>query len=260
MSEVPVGKFVWYDLVTTDPGAARDFYTNVIGWGRETWEAGPTPYEMWVAEGGPIGGVVELPEEARQSGAPPHWLAYIAVEDVDATAGRAVELGGKVLVPGQDIPTVGRFAILADPTGAVFAAFRPEGEAPGHDGMARIGEMSWHELMSEDYQAAFDFYAELFGWQKTTAMDMGPEQGIYQMYGRGEGHELGGMMNKPPQVPVSCWMFYTRVGDLDATLEKVTANGGMVVHGPMDVPGGDRVAACVDPQGAAFAVHWSAQS
>ena len=249
MSQVPTGKFVWYDLMTTDPAAAQDFYTKVIGWGTETWEGAEEPYDMWTNARGPLGGVMQLPEEARAQGAPPHWLAYIAVEDVDATVAKATELGGNVLMPPMDIPEVGRFAVLADPAGAVIAAFRPEGEAPGPDGMPGVGEMSWHELMTDDYNSAFEFYAALFGWEKTTAMDMG-EAGVYQMYGRGVGGDLGGMMNRPPEVPVSCWTFYTRVEDIDETIGRVTDNGGTVLNGPMDVPGGDKVAQCLDPQGA----------
>jgi len=259
MSEVPTGQFVWYDLMTTDPDAAQDFYTKVIGWGTEAFEGGPKPYQMWTTQNGPLGGVMELPEEARASGAPPHWLAYIATDDVDATVAKAGELGGQVYMQPMDIPDVGRFAVLSDPHGAVFAAFKPAGESPKHEGMPRVGEFSWHELMTEDYGAAFDFYSELFGWEKTTAMDMG-EMGTYQMYGRAGGNELGGMMNRPPEMPVSCWTFYTRVDDLDGTLERVTSNGGQILNGPMEVPGGDKVAQCMDPQGAMFAVHWSAQA
>ena len=260
MSEIPTGRFVWYDLMTTDPAGARDFYTNVLGWGTETWDGGEQPYDMWTAPSGALGGVMELPPEAVAQGAPPHWMAYIAVEDVDATVEKGTSLGGTVLVPPMDIPTVGRFSVMADPHGAVFAAFRPEGEAPGHDEAPGVGEFSWHELVTEDYDAAFDFYSALFGWQKTDAMDMGPA-GTYQMYGRGVGPDLGGMMNKPPQMPEempASWWFYARVDDIDAALERVKENGGTVASGPMDVPGGDKVAQCQDPQGAWFAVHWTA--
>jgi len=246
--------------MTTDPAGAEDFYTKVIGWGTEAWEGGPTPYQMWTTGHGPIGGLMELPEEARAAGAPSHWLAYIATEDVDATVAKAQELGGSVLMAPMDIPEVGRFAVLSDPHGAAFAAFRPSGDAPGHEGMAHVGEFSWHELMSADMGAAWDFYSELFGWEKTTAMDMG-EAGMYQMYKQGGGEgELGGIMNKPPEMPVSCWTFYARVEDLDDTLAKVSSHGGQVLNGPMDVPGGDKVAQCMDPQGAMFAVHWHAEA
>jgi predicted enzyme related to lactoylglutathione lyase len=256
MSDVPRGRFVWYDLMTTDPSGATEFYKSVAGWGTDTWrgvEGDQPPYEMWMTEHGPIGGVMTLPDEAAAAGAPPHWLGYVATPDVDTTVDHAVRLGAALLVPGQDIPDVGRFAVLQDPTGAAFCIYTPSGDTPGHDGAAHVGEVSWHELMCDDYEAAFAFYAALFGWEKGEGMDMGP-MGIYQIFER-DGVQLGGMMNRPAEVPMSCWLYYVRVGDLDDALDRVRTRGGTVANGPMDVPGGDRVAQCVDPQGAAFALH-----
>ncbi len=261
MSEVPKGRFVWYDLMTTDPAAATDFYAKVAGWGTQEWTEsgeGMPPYKMWTVNGNPFGGLMELPEEARQGGAPPHWLAYIAVSDVDATAARAKELGGSVHMEAQDIPNVGRFAVIADPAGAVFAAFTPANDSPPKDGQANVGEFSWHELLTHDHGAAFSFYADLFGWVKGDAMDMG-EAGIYQLFGHGEA-PIGGMMNKPPEMPVGAWNYYVRVDDIDAALGRVSGNGGTVLHGPMEVPGGDRVATCQDAQGAVFSLHYVAAS
>jgi predicted enzyme related to lactoylglutathione lyase len=254
MAEVPKGRFVWYELMTPDPDGATDFYSKVMGWGTETWEGAGTPYQMWTTEHGAFGGLMQLPEDAQAAGAPPHWMAHIATPDVDETVARATELGAKVLVPAMDMPEVGRFSVLQDPAGAVFSAYTPAGEAPGYDGPPRIGEISWHELMTDDYDRAFNFYAELFDWEKGEAMDMG-EAGIYQIFHRGVA-PLGGMMNRPSEMPVGAWVYYVRVGDIDATLDRVKAIGGAVFHGPMDVPGGDRVAQCQDPQGGMFAVHW----
>jgi predicted enzyme related to lactoylglutathione lyase len=260
MSEVPKGRHIWYDLMTPDTAGAIDFYGKVVGWTTTPFEGASEPYDMWTTENGPVGGVMTLPEEAKAQGAPPHWLAYIATPDVDATSARAKELGGEVLVPPQDIPTVGRFAVLQDLFGAVFAAFTPAGDAPGHDGRANPGEVSWHELYAENHEQAFDFYADLFGWEKSTQMDMGP-MGIYQLVRRaGAEGDLGGMMNRPNEMPVSCWMYYFNVSDLDAAADTVKDNGGQVMHGPMVVPGGDRVCLCMDPQGAAFALHTYAAS
>jgi predicted enzyme related to lactoylglutathione lyase len=251
MSEAkPRGRFVWYDLMTSDPEKAIEFYTKLTGWGTTKWE-GPTPYTMWTNSSVPIGGVMPLPPEA---GAPPHWLAYISSPDADATAKDAEALGAKVLVAPNDIPTVGRFAVLSDPQGALFAIFTPQAQAPGHEGPAVVGEFSWHELMTHDQPAAFRFYERLFGWEKTTAMDMG-EMGVYQMYGR-NGVELGGMFNKPPDMPgPPAWSHYILVDDITPAAEFTSANGGKIVNGPMEVPGGDWIFQAFDPQGAFFAVH-----
>jgi predicted enzyme related to lactoylglutathione lyase len=255
MSDVR-GQFVWYDLMTTDPGAARDFYQDIIGWGTQAWEGSETPYTMWTVADRPVGGVMELPEEARAGGAPPHWLPYVGTPDVGATLARATELGGTVYVPPTDIPDVGQFAVLADPQGAVFAVFKPAGEHPTPPGPGQNGDFSWHELATTDYEAAFTFYQDLFGWEKTDAMDMG-EAGMYQMYGLpGSEHPLGGMFSKPPEMPgPAAWLCYTTVADVTPASERVKELGGQVLNGPMEVPGGDMIAACMDPQGAMFALH-----
>jgi predicted enzyme related to lactoylglutathione lyase len=209
---------------------------------------------MWTADGTPIGGLMVLPDEARQLGAPPHWLPYIAVPDVEASVAQAKGRNGKVYVEPQDVPTVGRFAVLADPHGAVFAVFSPAAEVPGHDGEPKPGEFSWHELATTNWQTAWNFYHALFGWEQTEAMDMGPG-GVYQMFGRA-GRTLGGMYNKPPEMEAAPhWLCYAKVKSADGAAEQVKANGGQVLNGPMAVPGGDRIAQCLDPQGAAFAVH-----
>ena len=111
-------------------------------------------------------------------------------------------------------------------------------------------------MSTTDWEAAWDFYSQLFGWEKADVMDMG-EMGMYQMFSRGA-HPLGGMFNKPAEVPVSHWLLYAQVDDVDTALEAVQELGGQILNGPMEVPGGDMVAQCMDPQGAAFAVHAAA--
>lgn len=250
------GRFVWYDLMTTDPDGAKEFYTKLSGWGTAPWEGGEEPYTMWLKGERPVGGVMELPEQARAQGAPPHWLAYVATVDVDATASRTKELGGGVLVEPMDIPSVGRFTVLQDPQGAVFAAFSSEGEATPSSG--EVGEVSWHELATTDHGAAYEFYADLFGWTEMDSFDMGPEAGVYRIFGVGD-RMLGGMYDKPPEMPAPPhWLCYIRVPDVNEAVERVKASGGQVLNGPMEVPGGDWVAQCMDPQGAAFAVHQKA--
>ncbi len=247
------GRYLWYDLMTSDVEAAKAFYRDVAGWGVETWDGGGKPYDMWTAGGQPIGGVMDLPPEAVEAGAPPHWLAYIGVPDVDVAAARAVESGGTQLHEPMDIPTVGRFAVFCDPDGAVFALFRPEGDMEGRCDPPAVGRISWNELLAGDYEKAFEFYRELFGWTVVEDMDMG-EYGIYRIYAS-EGPPLGGIMSKPPGMATGAWLFYIRTDALDAALDRVRAAGGVVLNGPMDVPGGDRVAQCRDPQGASFALH-----
>lgn len=255
MAENGRGRFVWYELMTTDPEAAKAFYTDVVGWGTAPFEnASGMDYTMWTKGEAPIGGLMEMPEELRKHGAPPHWIGYVAVPDVDAAAARAKELGGTVHHGPEDIPEVGRFAVIADPQGAVLSAFKGNQEMTPSNGDPEPGDVAWHELVTSDHEAAFEFYSDLFGWEKTDAMDMG-EMGVYQMYGR-PGKTLGGMYDKTADMPFPPhWLYYVSVADVDAAKEKIEAKGGTILTGPMDVPGGGRIIVAQDPQGATFALH-----
>ena len=251
MSETTPGHFCWYDLMVPDPDAAPDFYGAVLGWTTMPFEGSAEPYEMFVAGETPMGGVMKLPPDAVEMGAPPHWLAYVSTPDVSATAARAVELGGTILSEFS-VDTVGSIAILADPQGVVFAAYEPETAYHPPEPGPKVGHVSWHELYTDDGEAAWSFYSDIFGWEKTGAMEMG--NGTYQMYGR-DGHQMGGMMNRPNQEIPAMWFYYFHVPDIHAAAAAVTANGGEVWNQPMEIPGGDMVAHCRDPQGALFALH-----
>ena len=252
------GRFVWYELLTSDPKAAIAFYTHVVGWKTQAWETGD--YTMWAASQGPLGGVTRLPDEAKQMGAPPYWQANVQVDNVDETVAKVKQLGGKVLV-AEDVPTVGRFAVIADPQGAVIAVFTPSQDMAPHD-VTKEGEFSWHELYTTNHEAAFEFYHSIVGWERLDEFDMGA-MGKYLLWGRG-GKQLGGMMTMPPSmktpdgrpVPPS-WMYYVTIADLDAALERAKGKGARVLNGPMEVPGGGRIVQLMDPQGAAFALFTS---
>jgi uncharacterized protein len=249
------GRFVWYELMTTDTKAAIAFYSEVIGWKAEPFPApqGGEPYTMWVASQGPLGGVMTLSEEAKKMGAPPHWMAHVEVDNVDATIAQVKAKGGNVLVPPTDIPTVGRFSVFADPQGAAISVFKSASEMQPHD-TTKLGEISWHELMTTDYEAGFKFYSELFGWEQMEEMDMGPA-GKYRMFGQG-GKMYGGMMNKPADVKMPpAWSYYVNVDDVEAAITRATNNGATKIYGPQEVPGGTQVAQLIDPQGAVFALH-----
>lgn len=245
------GRFVWHELMTTDTGAAAAFYKKVVGWKTQDWPHG-AGYTLFVAGKQPIGGLMTLPEAAKAGGAPPNWMSYIGTSDVDATSTRLVALGGKILRAAWDIPTVGRVAIVQDPQGAVFGLYKPLEVMPPSDHPA-LGEFSWHELATDDQAGAFAFYQDLFGWQKTSSMDMGPEMGSYDMFGW-NGVPVGGIFRRPPNVP-SHWLPYAMVADSKKAGKTIVALGAKIVNGPMEVPGGDWIVAGIDPQGAAFAVH-----
>jgi hypothetical protein len=250
------GRFAWYELMTTDPEAAEGFYTRVVGWGTQPFPGLETRYTLWTAHDQPVGGLMELPAEAKAGGAPPSWMLYVAVTDADATIEMAKTHGARLEVGPRDIPGEGRFAVLSDPQGAVFAILQPSD--PGRYGPETVPaplEISWRELATTDREAATDFYSALFGWERQNASDMGEPVGLYQEFGR-PGLPLGGIYRKPDDMPFPPhWLLYAKVPDIEASLEAATAGGGKVLVGPMEIPGGDRIAQILDPQGAAFALH-----
>jgi uncharacterized protein len=250
MTESNIGRFVWYDLLTTDPDTAVPFYSHVIGWKAQAWEGG---YTMFLSEQGPHAGAAKLPDAAKKMGAPPHWTSNVAVADVDATAAQARRLGGRVLVEPADFPKVGRLAVIADPQGAPINVFKPNQSMPPRD-PGKPGEFVWSELLTVDHEAAFRFHSALFGWQKIRDFDMGA-MGKYLIYGTGD-KELGGMFTKSKDMPMPpMWFYYVEVADLDAAAERAKSKGARVLNGPMDVPGGARILQLSDPQGAVFALH-----
>ena len=248
-----VGLFVWYELYTTDLDAAAAFYQHVVGWQSHSLPMPGMDYRMFRSRQGNNSGMMILPEEAKAMGAPPHWLGYICVEDVDAAHANATALGARTYAGPMDVPGTGRFVILADPQGATTAFFQPEGTPAAMHDRVQHGEFGWHELMTSDPAAALAFYQQFVPWQEQQQMDMGPD-GLYHIFGLGADHMLGGMMRRPQSMPVSAWGYYIGVEDLDAAMGRVQTGGGQVVHGPMEVPGGARVVNCLDPQGAFFSL------
>jgi len=197
-----------------------------------------------------------LQDQAKAMGAPPMWMCYITVEDVDESAAWVNEHGGQVLAPPFDIPGAGRCSVIMGPQGAVFGLYKAaEASEVSYDNPIPAGRISWNELMVDDLDAAKRWYGELFGWEERDTMDMGPG-GTYSMYGfKDAPYAFGGMMKKPaPDMP-AMWLHYIKVGDFDAAFSAVKANGGQVVNGPINTPDGQRIAQCCDPQGAMFAIN-----
>jgi hypothetical protein len=253
-SSTLLGRPVWYELMTTDTAAAEKFYKNVVGWTSAPFEESPLPYTVFKRRGDvSIAGLMKTPEGMHF---PPFWAMYIAVPNFDEAIAHIRRLGGSELSPIIDVPKVGRMQMMKDPQGAAFYIIQPGSSEERPEGAPEVGEGSWHELMTTDAVAAMKFYTEVFGWQPSETMDMGPEMGKYYMFNRPHGM-IGGMMNKPKElahVP-PYWGIYFLVPDINAAVERVKANGGQILNGPMEVPGGDQVLNAMDPQGAAFSLH-----
>lgn len=245
--------FFWYELMTTDVAAAENFYTNVVGWTAEPFGGASMPYIVFSAGDRGVAGLMLLPEEAKAMGTPPSWMGYIHATDVDAATERLRKAGGKVHRAPSDIPTVGRFSVVADPEGAAFMLMSPTGPDQPPVAPNTPGHVGWHELYAADHKTAFDFYAGQFGWKKHRDFDMG-EMGNYLIYGDGGGEDSGGMMNRPSGLPISFWQFYFTVPDIDSAALRIADNGGTITFGPMQVPGGSWIVNAQDPQGAHFAL------
>jgi uncharacterized protein len=248
------GKFSWYELLTTDTGAAAKFYSEVVGWTPQSMSSADDPmhYTLFnTAEGG-VAGLMELPPEAKAGGMPPSWVGYVSVDDVDAYAKKFEAAGGSIRRAPDDIPGVGRFAAVGDPQGAHLCLFKPaEGSTPPPHADAP-GYPGWRELMAGDGPAAVQFYADMFGWEKSTGHDMGPH-GVYQLMAY-DGQDRMGIMTKPEQMPVPSWGYCFWVDAAGAAAQRVTSAGGTVINGPLPVPGGLWVVQAQDPQGARFSV------
>jgi uncharacterized protein len=243
--------------MTPDPAASIDFYSSVAGWTAAPHPSSVTssgPYTVLSKDGREFAGMFAFTEQMKANGMPPFWVGYIAVADADETAAKIEAAGGSIHSAPEDIPGVGRFAMVADPGGALFYVMAPRPESvppprPEPDSPA----CGWHELItSQGQEAAFEFYSELFGWETLSEFDMGP-MGTYRIFGA-NGERLGGMMDKPEELPRSVWGYYFTTPAIDAAAERVTANGGMVRMGPMQVPDGSWVIQCADPQGAVFSM------
>ncbi len=244
-TEYRPGTFCWTDLATTDVGGATTFYTELFGW-RTTALPGAAAgdYTLLLVGSALVAALYPAGESMH-----PAWLSYVSVVDADATTARAVALGGSVLRKAADVATSGRMALLADPTGAVFAAW----QARDHVGAALVndpGALVLNQLNTDDPETAQRFYGELFGWRvEHTGTD---EQAYWGFY---NGKVLnGGMMPLPPGTPAPPhWLVYFTVADLSDAATRTSALGGRVLVAPMTA-GGGRILVAADPQGAVFAL------
>lgn len=246
------GRFLWYELMTTDIEAAKTFYTKVVGWGTRDASMTGMAYILFTVGEASVSGLMTLSEDAKKMGARPRWIGYVGVNDVDAAADRLKQLGGALHVPPTDVPNVGRFSVVTDPQMATLALFKwlkPGQEQPA--ALGTRGRVGWHELFTTNCEKALAFYGELFGWQKGVA-DIGA-LGTYQLFSTG-GQTIGGIFTKPPTVPVPFWLYYFNIGDIDAAAKRVQAGGGQILNGPIEVPDGSWIVHCTDPQDAMFAL------
>ena len=252
------GGFVWYELMTPDPAAAKRFYDPVVGWDIAADSVAPgIEYRMiGRSDGGNAGGVLTLTDEMRAGGARPIWLGYLHARDVDAKVAAIEGDGGKVMMAPWDQPGVGRLAMVTGPEDAPFYLMDPippEGKPDAVSDVFSVDQpqhVRWNELWSADPAKSIDFYKRRFGWSQEGDMDMG-EMGKYQFV-QHNGVGIGAVMPTMPDMPQSMWNFYIGVDDIDRATDAVRSGGGQVVNGPQEIPGGEFAVNAVDPQGVLF--------
>jgi uncharacterized protein len=243
--------FAWYELLTTDMAAARSFYGSVLGWTARDAATSKFAYSVFNAGDAPVCGLMELWLEGRKMGATPRWVGYVAVDDLDLAVDRLRQLGGAVYVPPTKT-NIGRIAIVADPQKATFALAQGLKHGLPPSEAVELGRVGWHELLAGEWRAAFAFYHELFGWQRTQSGVGSLES--YQLLSAGD-RTIGGMFTKLPFAPIPFWLYYFNVPDIAVATDRVMAGGGRTVQGPNQLPDVGWIAWCVDPQGAMFALQ-----
>jgi hypothetical protein len=195
-----------------------------------------------------VAAIASQPQQQRDAGAPPLWNSYVSVQDADAVAERAKELGAAVHAPAFDVMTVGRMAVIQDPQGAFFMLWQPR----DHIGAGLVnapGALVWNELQSSDLDSSASFYGDLFGWQVEQAEGMADRY----LSIKNAGANNGGMRDLTPPAPPS-WLVYFGVEDIGQALARVDELGGSKLAGPIDIQIA-KIAVVADPQGAVFALY-----
>ena len=247
------GRFVWYDLMTTDLDGARRFYSELFNWKfKEEDMTGAGKYNAIVVGDTGMGGMVPM---EPSDGLPSHWIGYVTTDDVDAATTKASTLGGKIGREPFDIPKVGRMSVIVDPTGGMISPFKFAGD-PAPEAAPAPGRFVWHELLTHDVESAKAFYVGVFGW-KLGEMDMG-DKGTYWLLKQGD-KDAAGMMQMPTSAPApSHWLFYVGVENVDETTDRAAALGATIMVPPTDIPKMGRFSVLTDPTGAPVATFQSA--
>ncbi len=238
----PIGAPCWVDLYTTDADRSRAFYSELFGWAAEEPEPEFGGYFNFQKDGSRIAGC--MPSQPGM-GVPNTWSVYLAVEDAGKTAEVAAASGGEVISPPMQVAELGTMAVIKDAGGSSVGIWQP-GTFQGFSSVYEPRTPGWFELHTGDYDAAVEFYRDVFHWDTHTMGDT-PEF-RYTVLKHGE-DQLAGIMADPGEP--SGWVVYFAVESTDATLAKVVALGGAEGRAAEDTPYG-RIGEASDPSGAKF--------
>ena len=248
----------WVDLSTTDVNGAKAFYSVLFGWDyRDVPMTDEQFYSIAQIDGSDAGAIFTQEAQESQTGVPPHWNVYLAVDDIDAIASKVSDLGGTLITDEFDEDESGRMMVAQDPNGAFISFWQAKANI-GSEVRDEHGALTWVELLTTDQEGAGDFYTALLGIGIDKDTMPTPEGGPYHMLMAGE-MPVAGIMDMPPNlvemnVPPH-WEVYFRVDDADATVEKAKTMGAQVMFGPEVLPMVGTFAAIQDPQGAVFGIQ-----
>jgi predicted enzyme related to lactoylglutathione lyase len=254
MPEYVPGTPSWVELSSPDTDASAAFYGELMSWGAtEPGSEETGGYRMFQQGDQNIAGLMGH----MQEGQPTAWATYISVADADETAEKVRAAGGSVMVEPMDVMDLGRMALFADPTGAVFGVWQPKAFA-GADLVNEPNSLCWNEVLTRDANANKAFYPAVFGWVAGRPSFAGAPESytVWQLAGK----QVGGMMQMTDDFPAEIpphWGVCFAVADCDATVARARELGATITMGPMDMPIG-RFAGMIDPQGASFTIMQAA--
>jgi hypothetical protein len=256
MTGYPHGVPSWVDLASPDVAASKAFYAELFGWEYtdEPTDQEGMDYTMARKDGHAVAGIMPLSPEMAASGMPPVWSTYVNVDDLEAAVAKVEPAGGQVMQPPMDVMTAGRMGVITDSTGAVICLWQKE-QHIGAELVNDPGCLSWNELITSDPAKAADFYQAVLGWtsESVPMPGGGPPYTVFHVEGASE-NGIAGAMAPPMEGMPNFWGVYFAVADCDATVETAKAKGATVLAEPMDLEGVGRMAALMDPNGAAFSL------
>jgi predicted enzyme related to lactoylglutathione lyase len=246
------GKFVWHDLVTRDPAAARRFYAGLLGWEFQDTTRNGKPYAVARAGGDPVAGIIAHPDPTDE---PALWLSYLSVANVDEAVAQVESAGGKTLYAPRDLADVARVAVVTDPQGAALGFVRLTGGDPEDPAAPEPGHVFWMEYMAQDAKKALEFYRDLSGYEAKVQSN---ESGIDYHVLRRDGRTRAGLFEIPQDADKNVdpnWLPYILVDDPAALAQRAQSLGGKVILAPSQEIRGGTLAIVADPTGGALALQ-----
>ncbi len=239
------GATCWMDLGTPDIDGTMKFYGGLLGWTFAEGNPETGFYRQFSTNGNVVGGAMPL----QQPEQPTAWTAYFKTDNVDDSVKLAESLGATTMMPGMDVMTFGRMAILIDTVGAAFGLWQPY-DMKGSDVIDEHGAWAWTELMTSDIDKSEEFYSKLLGWTVADASKGSPQ---YREMKVGD-QSVAGIMARMDEIPAEVpnyWGLYYCVDSMDKAIDYLKNNGATIVNGPMTIDPGTFVN-FIDPQGAAI--------